>query len=171
LRPALQSFEGVVAALVNELADCPPAEQALLVLDDYHLIGARQVHASVQFLLGYVPPGLHLVLAARSDPPLRLGRLRARGEFTELRAGDLRFTAAEAGALLREAAGAAAPGLTGAAIEALTAKTEGWAAGLRLAGLSLQSQSDADAFVAAFRGSNRYVPDHLAEEGADPQEP
>src|SRR5262249_54867956 len=70
LRPALQSFEGVVAALVNELADCPPAEQALLVLDDYHLIGARQVHASVQFLLGYLPPGLPLVLATRADPPL-----------------------------------------------------------------------------------------------------
>src|SRR5215470_9450904 len=171
LGPALQSFEGVVAALVNELADCPPAGQALLVLDDYHLIGARQVHASVQFLLGYVPPGLHLVLAARSDPPLRLSRLRARGEFTELRAGDLRFTEAEAAALLRGAAGAAAPGLTGSAVEALTARTEGWAAGLRLAGLSLQSQSDPDAFVAAFSGSHRYVLDYLAEEVLDRQDP
>src|SRR5215471_7642116 len=162
LGPALQSFEGVVAVLVNELADCPPAGQALLVLDDYHLIGARQVHASVQFLLGYLPPGLHLVLAARSDPPLRLSRLRA---------GDLRFTEAEAAALLRGAAGAAAPGLTGSAVEALTARTEGWAAGLRLAGLSLQSQSDPDAFVAAFSGSHRYVLDYLAEEVLDGQDP
>src|SRR5215831_7391749 len=171
LRPAPRSFEGVVTALVNELADRPAAGQALLVLDDYHLIGARQVHASVQFLLGYLPPGLHLVLATRADPPLRLGRLRARGEFTELRASDLRFTAAEAGALLREAAGAAAPELTGAAVEALTAKTEGWAAGLRLAGLSLQSQSDPAAFVAAFSGSHRYVLDYLAEEVLDRQDP
>src|SRR5262245_9726654 len=171
LGPAPRSFEGVVTVLVNELADRPPAGQALLVLDDYHLIGARQVHASVQFLLGYLPPGLHLVLAARSDPPLRLSRLRARGEFTELRAGDLRFTEAEAAALLRGAAGAAAPGLTGPAIQALTAKTEGWAAGLRLAGLSLQSQADPDAFVAAFSGSHRYVLDYLAEEVLDRQDP
>src|SRR5215510_3664230 len=171
LGSAPQSFEGVVTALVNELADRPPAGRALLVLDDYHLIGARQVHASVQFLLGYLPPGLRLVLAARADPPLRLSRLRARGEFTELRAGDLRFTEAEAAALLRGAAGAAAPGLTGAAIEALTAKTEGWAAGLRLAGLSLQSQSDPDVFVAAFSGSHRYVLDYLAEEVLDRQDP
>src|SRR5215471_9921191 len=171
LGSAPRSFDGVVTALVSELADRPPAGQALLVLDDYHLIGARQVHASVQFLLGYLPPGLHLVLAARSDPPLRLSRLRARGEFTELRAGDLRFTEGEAAALLRGAAGAAAPGLTGSAVEALTARTEGWAAGLRLTGLSLQSQSDPDAFVAAFSGSHRYVLDYLAEEVLDGQDP
>src|SRR5215831_8955705 len=170
LGPAPRSFEGVVAALVNELADRPAAGQALLVLDDYHLIGARQVHASVQFLLGYLPPGLHLVLAARSDPPLRLSRLRARGEFTELRAGDLRFTEGEAAVLLRGAAGPAAPILTGAAIEALATRTEGWAAGLYLAGLSLQSQDDPDAFVAAFSGSHRYVLHYLAEEVLDRQD-
>jgi LuxR family transcriptional regulator, maltose regulon positive regulatory protein len=102
------------------------------------------------------------VLAARSDPPLRLSRLRAPGELAELRADDLRFTAAEAAALLREAAGPAAPGLTWTAIEALTAKTEGWAAGLHLAGLSLQSHDDADAFVAAFSGTHWYVLDYLA---------
>src|SRR5262249_2400697 len=70
-----------------------------------------------------------------------------------------------------EAAGPAAPGLTGAAIEALTAKTEGWAAGLRLAGLSLQSQDDPGAFVVAFSGSHRYVLDYLAEEVLDRQDP
>jgi hypothetical protein len=84
--PPPQSYQGVVTALVNELADHPPAGQALLVLDDYHLISAQPVHAAVQFLLGHLPPGLRLVLATRSDPPLRLGRLRARGELTELRA-------------------------------------------------------------------------------------
>jgi LuxR family maltose regulon positive regulatory protein len=171
LGSAPRSFEGVVTALVNELADRPAAGQALLVLDDYHLIGAGQVHAAVQFLIDHLPPGLRLVLAARSDPPLRLSRLRARGELAELRAGDLRFTAAEAAALLREAAGPAASGLTGTAIEALTAKTEGWAAGLHLAGLSLQSHDDADAFVAAFSGSHRYVLDYLAEEVLDRQDP
>ena len=166
--PPPQSFEGLVTALLNELAE-RPAQQALLVLDDYHLIGAPQVHAAVQFLLDHLPPGLRLVLATRSDPPLRLGRLRARGELTELRAADLRFTEAEAADLLR--ATPAARDLTGAAIEALTAKTEGWAAGLHLAGLSLQAHDDADAFVAAFSGSHRYVLDYLAEEVLDSQDP
>src|SRR6516164_3404584 len=166
--PPPQSFEGLVTALLNELAE-RPAQQALLVLDDYHLIGAPQVHAAVQFLLDHLPPPLRLVLATRSDPPLRLGRLRARGELTELRAADLRFTEAEAAELLR--ATPAARDLTGAAIEALTAKTEGWAAGLHLAGLSLQAHDDADAFVAAFSGSHRYVLDYLAEEVLDSQDP
>jgi LuxR family maltose regulon positive regulatory protein len=167
--PPPQSFEGVVTALLNELAERPAAEQALLVLDDYHLIGAPQVHAGVQFLLDHLPPGLRLMLATRSDPPLRLGRLRARGELTELRAADLRFTETEAAELLR--ATPAGRDLTRAAIEALTAKTEGWVAGLRLAGLSLQAHDDADAFVAAFSGSHRYVLDYLAEEVLDSQDP
>jgi ATP/maltotriose-dependent transcriptional regulator MalT len=168
--PPPQSFEGAVTALVNQLADAP-AGPVLLVLDDYHLISSEQVHGSVRFLLEHLPPGLRLVLATRSDPPLRLGRLRARGELAELRVGDMRFTEGEAAALLRGPAGDAAPGLTGAAIEALTGKTEGWAAGLHLAGLSLQSHDDAGAFVAAFSGSHRYVLDYLAEEVLDRQDP
>jgi LuxR family maltose regulon positive regulatory protein len=172
--PPPQSFEGVVTALLNELAERPAAEQPLLVLDDYHLIAAPRVHAAVQFLLDHLPPGLRLVLATRSDPPLRLGRLRARGELTELRAADLRFTETEAAALLRGTP--AGRGLTGAAVEALTAKTEGWAAGLTLAGLALaglspQSRDDTGAFVAAFSGSHRYVLDYLAEEVLDRQDP
>jgi LuxR family maltose regulon positive regulatory protein len=168
--PPPRSYQGVVTALVNELAHPPAAGQALLVLDDYHLISAQPVHAAVGFLLDHLPPGLRVVLATRSDPPLRLGRLRARGELTELRVDDLRFTEGEATVLLRGAAGAAAPILTGSAIEALTAKTEGWAAGLYLAGLSLQSQDDPDAFVAAFSGSHRYVLHYLAEEVLDRQD-
>jgi LuxR family transcriptional regulator, maltose regulon positive regulatory protein len=170
LGPSPQTFEGVVTALINELSERSAADQALLVLDDYHLIGAEPVHTTVGFLLDHLPPGLALVLATRSDPPLRLGRMRARGELAELRADDLRFTTAEAAALLRDAAGPARPGLTGGAVEALTAKTEGWAAGLRLAGLSLQSADDADAFVAAFSGSHRFVLDYLAEEVLDRQD-
>ena len=167
--PPPQSFDGVVIALLNELAERPAAKQALLVLDDYHLIGAPQVHAAVQFLVDHLPPGLRLVLVTRSDPPLRLGRLRARGELTDLRAAELRFTETEAAELLR--ATPAAGDLTGSSIETLTAKTEGWAAGLRLAGLSLQSHDDAEAFVAAFSGSHRYVLDYLAEEVLDSQDP
>jgi len=127
------------------------------------------VHATVGYLLDRLPEGLRLMLATRSDPPLRLGRRRALGELTELRAADLRFTEQETAELLRRAAGAAAPGLTGTAIEALTIKTEGWVAGLQLAGLSLPAQDDIEAFVAAFSGSHRYVLDYLTEEVLDRQ--
>ena len=157
--PAPPSFEGLVTTVVNELTTRP--DEAVLVLDDYHLIDAQPVHASLAFLLEHLPPGLHLVLASRSDPPLPLARLRAGRQLAELRAGDLRFTGDEAAALLREATGADLPG---AAVTALASRTEGWAAGLQLAGLSLRGQADTAGFVAAFSGSHRYVLDYLTEE-------
>ena len=158
---ASASFEPLVTAVVNELADQPDEDDLLLVLDDYHLVSSEPVHASLGFLLEHRPPGLHLVLASRSDPPLPLARLRGRGQLAELRAAELRFTSEEAAALLREAAG---PGLPDAVAAALAARTEGWAAGLQLAALSLRGQADAAGFVAAFTGSNRYVLDYLADE-------
>jgi LuxR family transcriptional regulator, maltose regulon positive regulatory protein len=156
------SFQGLVTALINDLA----GEQALLVLDDYHVISSEQVHASLGFLLEHRPAGVCVVLASRSDPPLGLARLRARGQLTELRAAELRFTPAEAAELLQPAA----PALPEASVAALTARTEGWAAGLQLAALSLRGQADAAAFVAAFTGSHRYVLDYLAEEVLEQQD-
>jgi LuxR family transcriptional regulator, maltose regulon positive regulatory protein len=164
LGPPPSSFEGPVTALINELAAQSGEDAIVLVLDDYHLINARQVHASLAFLLEHLPPGLHLVLASRSDPPLPLARLRARGQLAELRTDDLRFTAEEAAALLRESAGAALPGT---AVAALVARTEGWAAGLQLAALSLRGRSDIAGFVAAFSGSHRYILDYLTGEVLD----
>jgi len=164
LGPPPSSLEGLVTALINELAAQSGENAIVLVLDDYHLIDARQVHASLAFLLEHLPPGLHLVLASRSDPPLPLARLRARGQLAELRADDLRFTAEEAAALLRESAGAALPG---AAVAALVARTEGWVAGLQLAALSLRGRSDIAGFVAAFSGSHRYILDYLTGEVLD----
>ena len=164
LGPPPSSFEGLVTALINELAAQSGENAIVLVLDDYHLISARQVHASLAFLLEHLPPGLHLVLASRSDPPLPLARLRARGQLAELRTDDLRFTAEEAAALLRESAGAALPGT---AVAALVARTEGWAAGLQLAALSLRGRSDIAGFVAAFSGSHRYILDYLTGEVLD----
>ena len=164
------SFEPLVTALINEVAGQPDADEALLlVLDDYHVISSQLVHDSLGFLLEHRPPGLRLALTSRSDPPLALARLRARGQLTELRAADLRFTPGEAAALLAQVAaapGAARPGapLPDAVTAALAARTEGWAAGLQLAGLSLRGRSDVDGFVAAFTGSHRYVLDYLAEE-------
>ena len=159
--PAPPSFEGLVTALVNELAAQPGENEFLLVVDDYHLIEAQPVHASLEFLVEHLPPGLDLVVASRADPPLPLPRLRAGGRLAELRAADLRFTADEAAALLREATGGELPGK---AVAALAARTEGWAAGLQLAALSLRGQADPAGFVAAFSGSHRYVLDYLTEE-------
>ena len=165
---APSSSDGLVTAMINELAAAQAAEdEVVLVLDDYHMIDSQPVHGSLLFLAENLPPGLRLVLASRSDPPLPLARLRARGQLAELRAAELRFTAEEAAALLREAIGADLPG---AAVAALAARTEGWAAGLQLAALSLRGQADAAGFVAAFSGSHRYVLDYLTGEVLERQD-
>jgi ATP/maltotriose-dependent transcriptional regulator MalT len=161
--PAPSSFQGLITALINDLAD----EEALLVLDDYHVIGSQRVHESLAFLLEHRPAGLCVVLAGRSDPPLALARLRARGQLAEIREAEMRFTPAEAWELLQQQA----PGLPEALAAALAARTEGWAAGLQLAALSLRGHHDAAAFVAAFTGSHRYVLDYLAEEVLEQQDP
>jgi LuxR family maltose regulon positive regulatory protein len=161
-----RSFDGLVTALINELATDSGPDEVLLVLDDYHLIDSAPVHESVAFLLENLPPGLRVVLSGRADPPLPLARLRARGQLAELRAADLRFTPEEAAALLGETAG---PGLPAMAVAALVARTEGWAAGLQLAALSLRGHADPAGFVAAFSGSHRFVLDYLAAEVLDGQ--
>jgi LuxR family transcriptional regulator, maltose regulon positive regulatory protein len=163
--PAPTSYTALVTVLINDMTAGPGADDAVLVLDDYHLIESAAVHQSVAFLIEHRPPDLHLVLASRSDPPLPLARLRGRAQLTELRAADLRFTTSEAAALLRHT-GADLPD---AAVTALAARTEGWAAGLQLAGLSLRGKSDTAGFVAAFAGSHRYVLDFLAEEVLEQQ--
>jgi LuxR family maltose regulon positive regulatory protein len=155
---------GVAAALVNELAVV--TEEVVLILDDYHLIQAPPVHASVEFLLEHQPACLRLVLASRADPPLPLARLRARGQLAELREADLRFTPKEAAELLRTAVGSELPE---AAVAALGDRTEGWVAGLQLAALSLRDRGEITAFVEGFSGSHRYVLDYLTEEVLDRQ--
>ena len=115
----------------------PRGSAARLVLDDYHVLADPRIHESVEFLVTYLPPSLRLVVAGRSDPPLPIARLRARGELTELRAADLRFSADEAAALLAAVSGADPDAAAGAAV---WERTEGWAAGLQLAGLTLRER-------------------------------
>jgi LuxR family transcriptional regulator, maltose regulon positive regulatory protein len=158
------SLEAVVTALVNELAGV--TDELVLVLDDYHLVQAAPVHASLGLLLEHLPRSLRLVLASRTDPPLPLARLRARGQLAELREADLRFTPEEAAQLLHAAVG---PELPEAAVAALEKRTEGWAAGLQLAALSLRGHADPAGFVDQFSGSHRYVLDYLTEEILDRQ--
>jgi LuxR family transcriptional regulator, maltose regulon positive regulatory protein len=157
--PQQPPLEALLTVVVNELAGA--VEQVVLVLDDYHLIDAPAVHQSVAMLLERLPPQLRLVLASRADPPLPLARLRAGGQLGEVRERDLRFTAEEAAALLREATGLELPA---DAVAALEARTEGWVAGLQLAALSLQGHGDPAGFVATFTGSHRYVLDYLTEQ-------
>jgi LuxR family maltose regulon positive regulatory protein len=130
----------------------------VLVLDDFHAVGTGDVVADVESLLERPHPALRIVLATRSDPPVRLQRLRVAGGLTEIRAGDLAFTTAEAGELLGPLE------LPAAQVETLSARTEGWAAGLRLAQLSLQHSPDRGAFIAGFAGDDRAVTDYLASE-------
>ncbi len=161
------SLPAVLTALVNEVTragEDSPGQQWVLVLDDYHAIGASEVHGAVTFLLEHLPDCLHLVLATRSDPPLHLARLRSRGQLTEVRAADLRFTPPEAREFLNRAMGL---NLTPADVEALDERTEGWIAGLQLAALSLRGISEhgqVAAFIEAFTGSDRFVIDYLADE-------
>src|SRR5215472_12468778 len=159
--PQRPPLEAVATAVINELTTVPGKGEVVLVLDDYHLIEAPPVHESVTFLLDRLPPGLRLILSSRADPPLPLARLRARGQLTELRAADLRFTLAETAAFLREATGFDLPP---ASVAALQDRTEGWAAGVQLAALSLRGHADPAGFIATFAGSNRYVLDYLTEE-------
>ena len=133
----------------------------VLVLDDYHVIDAQTIHGAVTFFVDHLPPQMHLVIASRADPPLPLARLRGRGELTELRASDLRFTPDEAAAFLKDAMGL---DLTAGDVSALETRTEGWIAGLQLAALSMQGREDVAGFIRAFAGDDRYVVDYLVEE-------
>ena len=151
--------EQAPAFIVNVMVDVHTP--ATLVLDDYHLIEHQQIHDGIGFLLDYLPEQIHLVIVTRIDPPLLLGRLRVRGQLLEIRAEDLRFTPEESYHFLCEAMGL---NLTQEQIHTLEQKTQGWIAGLHLAGLSLQDEEDANAFIDAFTGTNRYVMDYLVEE-------
>ena len=164
--------EEVLTRLINQVATIP--HELALVLDDYHLITAQGVHDALVFLLDHLPENLCLVIASRSDPPLPLPRLRARGQLLELRQADLRLTAGETAAFLNQVMGL---GLSPEDVTALEARTEGWVAGLQMAALAMRGiragaqvrrQSE---FVRAFTGSHRFILDYLLEEVLEQQPP
>jgi LuxR family maltose regulon positive regulatory protein len=132
----------------------------VLVLDDVHELENPIVLRELQALLDRVPPRLHVILSTRADPPLRLQRLRLSGELGEIRAADLAFTAVEC----RELLGAADHLLTDGDVETLRARTEGWAAGIRLASLSLADEPDPSGALQRFAGDDRAVADYLLNE-------
>ena len=158
-QPQPPPTESFLTALLNEIATRP--DKVVLVLDDYHVVDAEAVDQALTFLLEHLPPQMHLVIVTREDPSLPLARLRARGQMTELRAADLRFTPAEAAEFLNRMMGL---NLSAEDIATLETRTEGWIAGLQLAALSMQGRSDIANFIQAFTGSHRFVLDYLVEE-------
>jgi len=151
--------ESIVTYLLNEISAI--SENFTLVLDDCHLIDSEPVENALAFLLEHMPPQMHLVITTREDPKLPLPRLRVRGQLTELRISDLRFTPSEAAEFLNQVMGL---NLTAENTAILEASTEGWVAGLQLAALSMQGRDDISGFVKAFAGDDRYVVDYLVEE-------
>lgn len=135
-------------------------DDVVILLDDFHSVHASACHEQVELLIHHLPPRAHLVIATRSDPGLRIGRLRANGGLGEMRAKDLAFTTAEATALL-EGQQVRLPEST---VSRLVDRTEGWPAGLYLATLSLSGQEDPAEFVEQFSGSSQFVVDYLTEE-------
>jgi LuxR family maltose regulon positive regulatory protein len=159
-------MEAVLTTLINEISGLD--FDFFLVLDDYHVIDAAPVHAALTFLLDHLPPRMHVVLASRSDPPLPLARLRARGELAEVRVAELRFTLEEASAFLNQVM---ALDLSATDTATLEQRTEGWITGLKLAALSMKGRQDVRGFVDAFAGDNRYIAEYLVEEvlNAEPE--
>jgi LuxR family transcriptional regulator, maltose regulon positive regulatory protein len=158
-RPSTDLHRVVLPSLLNDLQAA--GSQLVLVLDDYHLITDPACHQALGFFLDHLPAGVHVVLSGRTDPPLALPRMRVTGDMAEIRVADLQFTDQEAAALLNGEMGLQ---LAADEVQRLAERTEGWAAGLYLAGLSLRGRQDPSAFVAAFQGDNRHIADYLGEE-------
>jgi LuxR family maltose regulon positive regulatory protein len=157
--PGAKLIEVVLPLLLNDLASVDG--ETVLVVDDYHLITNPDIHEAVEYLIGRLPSTLRLVLATREDPPLPLGRLRARGQLAELRVDDLRFSDDETTEFLSEGLGL---DLAAADVDRLQTRTEGWPAALYLAALSLRGRSDPSTVIDAFAGDDRYLVDYLTGE-------
>ena len=161
--------EPLLTTLINEITTLPDHPSTplrtgfILVLDDYHTIDSKPVDQTLIFLVEHLPPQMHLVIATREDPSLPLARLRVRGQLTELRAAELRFTPAEAAEFLNRAMGL---NLSAEDIAALETRTEGWIAGLQLAAISMRGHASRDvtSFIKSFTGSHHFVLDYLMEE-------
>ncbi|MBN1122423.1 MAG: hypothetical protein JXJ17_15210 [Anaerolineae bacterium] len=157
--PQLHNPQPVLVSMLNEIST--NGFEFTLVLDDYHVIEAQEIHDSLSFFLEHLPPTIHVLILTRVDPPFSLGRLRANGNLTEIRAADLQFSLDETADFLGRVMHLS---LTPEQISALEKRTEGWIVGLKLAALSLQRQPDSARFIDAFSGSHQYILEYLTEE-------
>jgi LuxR family transcriptional regulator, maltose regulon positive regulatory protein len=160
----LPPAEVISTILINDILEFE--REFFLVLDDFHLLQEGFILAFLETLLANLPPGLRLILITREDPPLPLAQLRANNCLTEIRAKDLRFKKEDIERFLREVMGLS---ISPSDINILEDKTEGWIAGLQLAGLSLREQEDPSDFIANLRGSHRHILAYLTEQVLDRQ--
>ncbi|MRS03272.1 helix-turn-helix transcriptional regulator, partial [bacterium] len=154
-----QPMDELFISLLNEISTFP--QTFILVLDDYHMVDSVYVDKELAFIVDHLPIQMHLVIASREDPPLALSRLRTRGQLTELRAVDMRFSETEASDFLNRVMGLK---LGADEISKLESQTEGWAAGLQLAALCLQGRKETTPFIQSFADSQRFILDYLLEE-------
>lgn len=157
-----RNVESVLTLLLNAIGKS--AADFFLILDDYHVIESQPIDQAITFIIDHLAPQMHLVIASRMDPSLPLPRLRARGQMTEIRAHDLRFSFDETAVFLNQLMGMA---ISAQEVATLQIRTEGWIAGLHLAALSLQGfaqGTDTADFISGFAGSDRYIQDYLADE-------
>jgi LuxR family maltose regulon positive regulatory protein len=154
------TVEPMLALLINDLVSVK-LPSFVLVLDDYHVIEDPAIHHALTFLVEHLPAQMHLIIAARADPPLPLARLRGRGQLCEVRAADLRFAVGEVEAYIHWVIHL---DLSAGEVAMLQDRTEGWIAGIQLAALSLRGRTDVSTFLADFSGSHRFVLDYLSEE-------
>ncbi len=165
LQSANQSpSESVWTGLINEITSF--SKEMVLILDDFHLITASDIHDALTFLLDNQPPHLHLFLITRADPPWPLARLRSQHELNEIRVGELRFTVEETAVFLNQIMQL---NLSPDELTTLDEQTEGWIAGLQMAALSMKGRTDTAGFIKAFAGSHRYILDYLVEEVLEQQ--
>ncbi len=157
--PHPPSTDFIMTKLLNEITTV--SDPFILVLDDYHVPDSEAINNIINFFLQNMPPLMHLVIATREDPDLPLSRLRARGQLTELRAADLRFTIYEVNEFLNTIMDL---DLSSADIAALELRTEGWITGLQLAAISMQGYKNTTGFIESFTGSHHFILDYLIEE-------
>jgi LuxR family transcriptional regulator, maltose regulon positive regulatory protein len=158
----LPPIRSLLIELINELSQgASPPQPYVIILDDYHLIKQKDIHNDMAFLIEHLPEQLHLIISTRSDPSLPMARMRARGQLSEFRAHDLRFTLEETDTILNGLMGL---GLSEDDIETLDIRTEGWIASLQMAAISMRKHNDIPAFIAAFKGTHRHVLDYLTGE-------
>jgi LuxR family transcriptional regulator, maltose regulon positive regulatory protein len=157
--PRVSVVDDVLPALCNDLMALP--HQVVLVLDDYHLVGNPEIDEGLSFLLEHLPQTLELVVSSRSEPALPLARLRVRGELVEIDAQQLCFSEDETDVFLNDLHGL---GLDREDVIRLHERTEGWAAGLYLATLTIRGRASAHEFIEAFAGDDRHIVDYLSAE-------
>ncbi len=157
--PQQPKIETILIPLINRIANS--FEKFVLVLDDYQFIQSTEIHSALTFLLNHQPPAMHLVIISRADPPVGLARLRGRGQMTEIRSIDLRFSVEEGGTLLNKIGGLK---LTGDEIASLINQTDGWVTALQLISLALTTNSDTGVYIEDFSGSQTYIAEYLTDE-------